>query len=52
MSTNFSAADEFHVGEGEIPLDPALQDPFSNDTDPMSQTGIRPLEDIYLIATD
>lgn len=35
MSTDFSVdADEFHADESEIPLDPALQDPFSNDTDP------------------
>lgn len=34
----------------EAPLDPALENPFSNDTDPNSELSVQQLDDIYLIS--
>lgn len=33
----------------EPPLDPALENPFSNDNDPNAELSVKQLDDIYLI---
>lgn len=49
MTPRYKDEEGDFLDDSEAPIGPALANPFDNDTDPMSEIGVRPLDDIYLI---